>query len=456
MKNLLGLAAALGGAAVAGTWTVSAADAGVLLAADLRSHQVVTLDLKGVIPIRPFTAGATMDFLSGMTLGPDGHLYVLDGSIHSISGTNRVLRFNGRTGVFKDVFIQMGPEGWDGDLTFGPDGHLYVICSWERVRKYDARTGRLLGDVLSLIGPPGIWLYSIAAGPDGRLYVTGGASRGFIARCWYDGSELELFDSGGDSNGPRQLVWDRGGDFYCADLNDGVVRKYDGETGASLGVFADPPGNGHVGLAFGGDDQLYVSGVWNNSIFRADRTTGAILGILAATVQASELLAVPPPEIVAQPKHYTAREGGNAIFTLAVRSVALSSYQWSLDGAPIVGATNASLRLAGVTTSQAGNYSVAVSNIGGVITSEVARLTVLQPPRLQVSLLPDSHTLGLTLIGDDRGIYAIESCTNLTEWIWVDTWWAGHSPVEVQMWTWTAPFVTVPVPQSFYRTRLLP
>lgn len=451
MKNLLAFGAVLAAAAVATSWKVSAADAGVLLAADLRSRQVVTLDLSGVSPNRPFTAGASMDFLGAMTFGPDGHLYVLEGSGDTMRGRNRVLRFNGRTGAFMDVFLQMGPEGWDGDLTFGPDGQLYVICSWERVRRYDGTTGRPLGDVVSLIGP---WLYGIAAGPDGRLYLAGGASRGFIARCGYDGSGLEILDSGGNSNGPRTPVWDRDGDFYCADLGDGVVRKYDGETGAVLGVFADPPGNGHVGLAFGGDHHLYISGVWDDTIYRADGTSGTIVATLATDIRAVELIAVPPPEIRDQPRHHTAREGGNATFTLDARSLALTSYQWSLDGAPIGGATNASLRLAGVTTKQAGNYSVAVSNMGGVAISEVARLTVLQPPRLQISPLPGSHTLDLVLSGDDGGIYAIEHSANLTEWIWVDTWWAGNSPVKVQ--AWTAAWETVPVPQSFYRARLLP
>jgi hypothetical protein len=52
------------------------------------------------------------------------------------------------------------------------------------------------------------------------------------------------------------------------------------------------------------------------------------------------------------------------------------TYQWSLNGTNISGATNASYNLASATTNDAGNYAVSVSNAGGSVTSSNAVLIV--------------------------------------------------------------------------------
>ena len=57
--------------------------------------------------------------------GPDGHLYVN-------SNDNRVLRFDGQTGIFLDSFIDSGSrDGLDGPtgFTFDSTGNLYVSSS---------------------------------------------------------------------------------------------------------------------------------------------------------------------------------------------------------------------------------------------------------------------------------------------------------------------------------------
>src|SRR5438552_7125822 len=57
---------------------------------------------------------------NGMAFGLDGNLYVA-GSHEFLGGV--VLRYNGTTGAFIDVFASGVPVG---DLAFGPDGNLYV------------------------------------------------------------------------------------------------------------------------------------------------------------------------------------------------------------------------------------------------------------------------------------------------------------------------------------------
>ncbi len=56
--------------------------------------------------------------------GPDGHLYV--NSEH----TNNVLRYDGATGAFIDVFASGGGIDESEGIGFGPDGNLYVVSEF--------------------------------------------------------------------------------------------------------------------------------------------------------------------------------------------------------------------------------------------------------------------------------------------------------------------------------------
>jgi streptogramin lyase len=72
----------------------------------------------------------------GLAYGPDGNLYV--GS----AGTNSVLRYDGQTGAFLNVFASGGGLQSTHGITFGPDGDLYV-AGWasDNVIRYDGQTG---------------------------------------------------------------------------------------------------------------------------------------------------------------------------------------------------------------------------------------------------------------------------------------------------------------------------
>ena len=74
----------------------------------------------------------------GFTWGNDGRLYVGSGR------TDEVLRYDGTTGAFMDVFVAAGSGGLDGPVAvdFGPDGHLYVSSEkTDEVLRYDGATG---------------------------------------------------------------------------------------------------------------------------------------------------------------------------------------------------------------------------------------------------------------------------------------------------------------------------
>jgi DNA-binding beta-propeller fold protein YncE len=90
-----------------------------------------------------FASGQSIVSATGITFGPDGNLYV--------SGINsdNVIRYDGKTGAFIDVFVSVGSGGLRGAdaLSFGPDGNLYVssIGSHQTLR-YDGGTGAFIDD----------------------------------------------------------------------------------------------------------------------------------------------------------------------------------------------------------------------------------------------------------------------------------------------------------------------
>ncbi|MGA2242985.1 MAG: immunoglobulin domain-containing protein [Verrucomicrobiota bacterium] len=105
------------------------------------------------------------------------------------------------------------------------------------------------------------------------------------------------------------------------------------------------------------------------------------------------------PTIVADPQSQSYTAGQSATFTVAAGGSAPLSYQWYFNNTntPIANATNTSLTLANLQTTNAGTYSVIVSNLAGSATSASAVLTVANSsPTL--SPVPDTNIIaGVTL-----------------------------------------------------------
>ena len=90
--------------------------------------------------------------------------------------------------------------------------------------------------------------------------------------------------------------------------------------------------------------------------------------------------ALTPPGITTQPASQTVPAGSNVNFSVAATGTAPLSYQWKKDGADIPGATGVTLTLTNVQPSDAGSYTVVVSNSLGDATSDPATLTVTTGP----------------------------------------------------------------------------
>jgi len=104
------------------------------------------------------------------------------------------------------------------------------------------------------------------------------------------------------------------------------------------------------------------------------------------TVEGTE--APEPPVIARQPQSRTNQVGTTATFAVVTTGTAPLSYQWRkngtnlVNGGQITGATSTNLSISGLQPSDAGTYSVVVSNSFGQVGSSNAVLIVLSQPGL--------------------------------------------------------------------------
>ncbi len=83
------------------------------------------------------------------------------------------------------------------------------------------------------------------------------------------------------------------------------------------------------------------------------------------------------PGIITQPQSLTVNTGNNVQFSVSVTATTPApTYQWYLNGQPFTGATSSTLSFTNARTSDAGDYTVVVTNELGSVTSNVAKLTV--------------------------------------------------------------------------------
>ncbi len=82
------------------------------------------------------------------------------------------------------------------------------------------------------------------------------------------------------------------------------------------------------------------------------------------------------PTITAEPQSATVQAGDNVSFNVTATGFPLLSYQWSLNGTNILGATNDSLTISNVVQTNLGTYVVAVSNAFATTNSMDAVLSM--------------------------------------------------------------------------------
>ncbi len=102
----------------------------------------------------------------------------------------------------------------------------------------------------------------------------------------------------------------------------------------------------------------------------------------SATSDVATLTVLAPPQIVTQPANPAVAAGQPATFSVGAIGTAPLSYQWRFSDNPLSGATNTSYTVAHVWGSNAGPYTVVLTNLYGSVTSAAATVSFLPATNL--------------------------------------------------------------------------
>ena len=123
----------------------------------------------------------------------------------------------------------------------------------------------------------------------------------------------------------------------------------------------------------------------NGNNYRVNVTNNAG-NVISDSATLTVILPITAPIITTQPLDQTVRPGQIATFGVIATGTAPLSYQWQKNGVNIPGATNAMYTTPATTASDNGNtYRVNVTNNAGSVTSNPAKLTVVNDKNLSAS-----------------------------------------------------------------------
>ena len=132
--------------------------------------------------------------------------------------------------------------------------------------------------------------YDMAVGPDGNLYISSSLTNTVLKFDISTVTCLGTFISAGSGglNNPRGLTFLPNGDLLVNSHNSGQILRYNGTSGAFIGVFSNGSDISpiasmapHMHIKVGPDGAVWVADHTNNRILRFNATTGAFLSVFA-------------------------------------------------------------------------------------------------------------------------------------------------------------------------------
>jgi len=167
---------------------------------------------------------------------------------------------------------------------------------------------------------------------------------------------------------PLELAADRAGNFYVTDAS--TVRRV--SVAGKVETLAGLPTASCIVDGTGKNARFLNYSGW----LSADQT-GNVFLISGSMMRKGQLAG--PPAIATQPASQTVALGGTVQFSVTATGVPSPTYQWYCNGAPFQNATASTLSFTNARSSDAGDYTVTITNTLGTVTSNKATLTVNAP-----------------------------------------------------------------------------
>jgi len=340
------------------------------------------------------TGDGQFGFPAGISVCTNGEVFVVD------QNNDRVQVFT--NGVFARKFtlgsggMMGGPSGRSQALFVDNVGRAFVADTLLGIVKvFDAGTGFHLGNIGDFGGAAGQLNMPVGLVLDGfnRLCVVS-ANNARVELFGVDSFlHLSVQAPGGKLAAGNSLIFNvtSGGGQTFQWQKNGVNLA-----GATNGTLA-------IANAAAGDSGNYSVVI-----------TGASGSITSSVTPVAVLVS---PNILSGPQNQSVLAGANVSFTVVAGGSDLG-FQWQFNAQNLDGETNASLALPAVQAAQAGQYSVAVANPVGSVTS-AASLAVTTPPVVMdivASGMQTGQVFGLTVNLDPGFSYALEASTDLFQW----------------------------------------
>ncbi len=167
---------------------------------------------------------------------------------------------------------------------------------------------------------------------------------------------------------PSDLALDGSGNLYVADTDNHTIRKV--SPAGATGTVAGQPGVNGSADGVGTSARFYFpTGIAVDTagdVYVADTNNDTIRESIVAI----------GPIITTQPRSQSVTVGTTAQFSVTATGTPALTYQWRLNNGAIAGATSSTFTLSNAQFTDAGSYTVVVTNAAGSVTSLPATLTV--------------------------------------------------------------------------------
>lgn len=125
---------------------------------------------------------------------------------------------------------------------------------------------------------------------------------------------------------------------------------------------------------------------------------------------------IPAPTVTSQPTSTVvcAGSGNSTTFSVSVSSSGTTTYQWKKNGNNITGATSSSYTISNITSSDAGEYKVEITNSSGSILSDPAYLNtyISVQPENKSTCINATTSLSITAAGNNPTLQWYSNTTN--------------------------------------------
>jgi len=174
----------------------------------------------------------------------------------------------------------------------------------------------------------------------------------------------------------------------------GPVNRVQTNDATGFYGFVDlPPGNYTVQAVFPG---------------YASVSSNVTVSVGAVATRDLQLVYLGPPSIVASPQNQTVYAGAAVEFSVTASGPPPLAYQWRQNGTNVNGQTSPVITFNPAMPTNAGSYTVVITNVFGAVTSQPAVLTVIVPPPntrlLPLWNLPVGSRAYITTGSTERGL----------------------------------------------------